>query len=114
MPDFLVNTASSINRTHGAAATVLPSQSRVMVGGQPVALMPDTTTVAGCPFQIPIGTGTKPQPCIKVQWLVPAVRVKIEQKFPLIKTSSGICQSAEQIPQGPPTIVATQLQVKAT
>ena len=37
--------------------------------------MADSYPIAGCPFQIPVGAGTKPQPCIRVQWLAPAVRV---------------------------------------
>jgi hypothetical protein len=113
MPGFLVHFGATILCTHGASATIAPSQQRVRVAGNFVAVLADTTTVAGCPFQIPIGTGTKPQPCVKIQWLVPAVRVKVNQQFVLVQSSSGICQSAEQIPQGPPTIAATQVQVKA-
>ena len=62
----------------------------------------DLTTVAGCPFQVPVGAGTKPQPCVKVQWPVPATRVKVDGQPVLLQTSTGLCQSAEQIPQGPP------------
>jgi hypothetical protein len=32
----------------------------------------------------------------------------------LIQTSTGICQSVEQIPQGSPTITVTQTRVVAT
>lgn len=113
MPGFIVQVGASINCTHGAAATVVPSQPRVKVGGQFAAVLPDTTTVAGCPFQIPVGAGTKPQPCVKVQWTVPAVRVKANQQFVLVQSSTGLCLSAEQIPQGPPIIAATQVRVKA-
>lgn len=114
MPGFIVQIGATINCTHGASATVVPSQPRVKVGGQFVAVLPDTTTVAGCPFQVPIGTGTKPQPCVKIQWTVPATRVKANQQFVLVQSSSGLCQSAEQIPQGSPIIASTQVQVKAT
>ena len=114
MADYLVHVSASINCTHGGSATIVPSQQRVKVEGNFVALLTDTTTVAGCSFQVPVGAGTKPQPCMKIQWLVPAIRVKVNQQFPLIKTSNGICQSAEQIPQGPPTIASTQVRVKAT
>lgn len=113
MPDFLAHVGASITCTHGGNATIVPSQQRVRVASQFVAVLADTTTVAGCPFQVPIGTGTKPQPCVKIQWLVPALRVKVNKQFALIKTSSGACQSAEQMPQGTPTIAATQVQVKA-
>lgn len=113
MPGFIVQIGATINCTHGAAATIAPSQVRVKVGGQPAAVLPDVTTVAGCPFQIPIGTGTKPQPCVKIQWTVPATRVKVNQQFVLVQSSMGLCQSAEQIPQGAPIIAATQVRVKA-
>lgn len=113
MPGFLVHVSASINCTHGAKATVVPSQQRVRVAGNFVAVLADNTTVAGCPFQVPVGAGTKPQPCIRIQWLVPATRVKVNQQFALVQSSSGLCLSAEQIPQGPPVIASTQTQVKA-
>ena len=68
--------------------------------------MADLWTVAGCPFQIPIGTGTKPQPCIKILWTVPAARVLINGTPALLATSAGIGQSVEQIPQGPAVVSA--------
>ena len=113
MPGFIVQIGASVNCSHSAPATIVPSQAQVKVGGAFAAVLPDTTTVAGCPFQIPIGTGTKPQPCVKVQWTVPATRVKAGGNFVLVQSSNGICQSAEQIPQGPPVIASTQVQVKA-
>ena len=112
MPGFLVTTASSVQCPHAARATISSSNVRVKAGGTPVALQSDVTTVAGCPFQVPIGTGTKPQPCITVRWLVPATRVRVGGTPILLQSSSGLCQSAEQIPQGPPTIVQTQTRVK--
>jgi len=30
----------------------------------------------------------------------------------LLQTSPGLCQSAEQIPAGPPTVIAGQVRVK--
>jgi hypothetical protein len=79
-----------------------------------VATIGDNYSVAGCPFQIPIGTGTKPQPCVSLRWIAPAVRVKVGGQPVVLQASSGICQSAEQIPQGPPTVVSTQMRVKGT
>ena len=71
-------------------------------------------TIAGCPFQIPIGTGTKPQPCVKVQYTVPATRVQVLGSPVVLSTSVGLCQSAEQIPQGAPIVSAVQPRVIAT
>lgn len=96
---------------HGGMATTISSNTRVKVSGMYVATLSDTTTVAGCAFTIP---PSKPQPCVKVQWLVPAVRVKVMSNPILLQSSTGLCQSAEQIPQGPPNIVSTQFRVKGT
>jgi uncharacterized Zn-binding protein involved in type VI secretion len=59
---------------HGGQVSTIPSSTRVLVGGQPVATMGDTFLVAGCAFTVP---PSKPQPCVKVQWLVPATRVTV-------------------------------------
>jgi hypothetical protein len=114
MPGFLLHVGATINCPHGAQASIVSTNQRVKVNGMAVALFNDVTTVAGCPFQVPIGTGTKPQPCVKVQWLVPATRVKVMGQFVLLQASSGLCQSPEQIPQGPPLLVTTQMRVTGT
>ena len=109
MPGELVQVGATIQCPHGGQATIAPTNQRVKAGGAPVALVNDMTTVAGCPFTVP---GPKPQPCIKVQWLVPAMRVKVMGQPVLLKDSSGLCQSPEQIPQGPPSVQVTQIRVK--
>jgi hypothetical protein len=96
---------------HGGQVTVTSSNTRVLVGGTPVATMADTCTVAGCAFTVPPG---KPQPCVRVQWLVPAARVLVTGQPALLQTSSGLCLSAEQIPQGPPSVVTTQPRALGT
>jgi uncharacterized Zn-binding protein involved in type VI secretion len=107
MPDLLYHVGATAICPHSGQVTVASTNSRVLVSGQPVATMGDTFMIAGCPFTI----GPKPQPCIKVQWLMPATRVFINGQAAILKTSTGICQSAEQIPQGPPTVAATQTRV---
>ena len=92
---------------HGGQVSAIPSTPRVLLGGQPAVTMSDTFLVAGCVFTIP---PAKPQPCIKVQWLVPAARVLMGGKPALLSTSSGLCQSAEQIPGGPPSVTVTQVR----
>jgi hypothetical protein len=108
---FLLHVGATINCPHGGQASITSTNQRVKVNGMAVALVNDLTTVAGCAFQVPIGTGTKPQPCVKVQWTVPATRVKVMGQFVLLQSSSGLCQSAEQIPQGPPLVATTQTRV---
>ena len=118
MPGFLLHVGAVMQCTHAAPATIPPSQPRVLVMGQPVATMPGIITVAGCPFQIPVGPGTKPQPCVKVQWTMPAVRLMFSGQPALLQPSpgpgAGICQSIEQIPQGPPIVSVVQSRVIGT
>lgn len=108
MPGTLFHVGAQATCLHGAPITAITSNSRVLVSGQPVTTVADQYTIAGCPFIVPIG---KPQPCVTVRWLVPASRVMINGQPAILQTSTGLCQSAEQIPQGPPTVVATQTRV---
>lgn len=112
MPGNLLHVGATVQCPHAASVNATASNVRVKVDGQAVVTLSDTFTVAGCPFQVPIGTGTKPQPCVKVQWLVPATRVRVNGQQALLQSSSGICQSAEQIPQGAPNVVRTQTKVR--
>lgn len=111
MPGPLFHVGATAICPHAGQVQVISTNTRVMVNGMPVATMGDTYLVAGCPFTVPPG---KPQPCVKVQWLVPATRVFVNGQPAILQTSTGLCQSAEQIPQGPPTIVATQPRVVGT
>ncbi len=111
MPGYLLHVGATAICPHGGQVSIISSNTRVLVSSQPVATLNDTFLVAGCAFTIPVG---KPQPCIKVQWLVPATRVKVGGQPVILQASTGLCQSAEQIPQGPPNVLVTQLRVKGT
>lgn len=111
MPGFLFHVGAQAMCPHGGQVTAIPSSPRVLVGGQPVTTIGDNYMVAGCAFTVPPG---KPQPCLRVQWLVPATRVMVNHQPAILQSSSGLCQSPEQIPQGPPTVVMTQVRVKGT
>ena len=114
MADPLLHVGASVLCPHGGQVTISTPNARVIVGGQPVATFADSDTIAGCPFQVPTPGGPKPQPCIRIQWTRPAQRVIISGQPALLQTSSGICLSAEQIPQGPPNIVATQPRARGS
>jgi hypothetical protein len=114
MPGFIVHMGAGIQCPHGAQASIMAPSPRVKVAGNAVALLSDPTTIAGCPFQVPVGAGTKPQPCVTARWLVGSTRVKVMGQPVVLQTSGGICQSAEQIPAGPPTVNTTQTRVTAT
>ena len=115
MPGLLMHANAVCQCTHAAPATIVPTQARVLVSGQPVATMTSQIMVAGCPFTLPL---PKPQPCITIKWLMPSVRVLVLAQpamlVPAPGPGPGLCQSAEQIPQGPPIVSAVQLRVIAT
>ncbi|MCG8689350.1 MAG: hypothetical protein MI892_31040 [Desulfobacterales bacterium] len=112
MPGPIYHVGAAGMCPHGGQMTTAPGNPRVLVSGQPVATMADVSTIAGCPFNIP--AIPKPQPCVTVQWLTPATRVTAGGTPVLLQTSSGLCKSAEQIPQGPPIITTNQARVIAT
>jgi hypothetical protein len=114
MPGPILHVGAVVTCTHGAPAQTVPGSPRVMLSGQPAATMADTFPVAGCPFQIPVGAGTKPSPCMQVRWTVPATRVMVNGSPVVTAASTGLCLSPEQAPQGPPIPSAFQPRVVAT
>jgi hypothetical protein len=118
MPGFLLHVNAVMTCIHVVGqAKIAPVQARVLVSGQVVATIPPglpTIAVAGCPFTIP---GPKPQPCVTVRWSMPTTRVMVmglpAMVAPAPGPGPGICQSAEQIPQGAPIVGAMQARVFA-
>ena len=110
MPGLLYHVGAQAMCPHGGQITTTSANVRVLVSGQPVATVSDVSLIAGCAFNV----SSKPQPCIKVQWLGPAMRVLVGGQPALLQTSPGLCMSAEQIPQGPPMVVAGQMRVMGT
>lgn len=111
MPGPVVHVGAVGMCPHAGPLSIVSSNSRVLVSGMPVATVADQFIVAGCVFTVP---GPKPQPCVAARWLTPATRVLVNGTPPVLQSSTGLCTSAEQIPQGPPAIVSTQPRVSAT
>jgi len=110
MPDLALHVNATVMCPHGGQANASSSNLRVKVSGMAMASVADQFMIAGCAFMV----GNKPQPCVKINWVVPALRVKVNDSAVLLQSSTGLCQSAEQAPQGPPSATATQLRVKGT
>jgi hypothetical protein len=104
MSGNLLHVNATVKCPHGGTAGSQPAQSRVLVSGQPVATVADLYTITGCPFTV----GNKPQPCVTIRWLVPSGRITVNGSPALEQATPAICQSAEQIPQGPPVITVIQ------
>jgi hypothetical protein len=107
MPLPVLTLSTQANCPHAAKASFLATSSKVLIDGTPAMLQGDQVLVAGCPFTVPSG---KPQPCIKANLIMQAVKIKIESKGVIVQSPADMCESAEQIPQGP--VVYAQVQTK--
>ena len=95
---------------HGGPINTISANVRVLVSGMPVATLADQSLVAGCAFNV----AGAPQPCVRVQWVVPALRVLVNGQPALLQTSVGLCLGPTQAPQGPAVITANQPRVIGT
>jgi hypothetical protein len=107
MPGPLFHAGAVALCPHGGQVAAIPTTPRVLVSGMPVVTMADPALVAGCLFFV----GPKPQPCVRVQWLMPAARVKIMGIPVILAPGPGLCLSIEGIPGGPPVVVTVQPRV---
>jgi hypothetical protein len=110
MPTPIAHVGAAAQCPHGGPVTFIPSAPRVLVSGMPVATLPDQAMVAACVFNV----SGAPHPCLRVQWILPALRVKANLVPVILQTSAGLCLAADQAPQGPPIISATQPRVLGT
>ncbi|MBO0655503.1 hypothetical protein J1792_22805 [Streptomyces triculaminicus] len=104
MSGNLLHVNATVTCPHGARATVLPAQARVVVSGNFAASVADQYTVTGCPFTVV----NKPQPCVTIRWVAPSTRIRINGSPAVLRSSTGLCQSPEQVPQGPPNVSVVQ------
>ena len=116
MPGFPLTIATTASCFHQAPALIAPSQSAVLILGQPAATAAGQISVVGCPFTV----GPKYQPSVLIRWTMVSTKVLVQGKPliliqpPGVGIGPGICQSAEQIPQGVPTVKANQIKVFVT
>jgi hypothetical protein len=113
MPGFLLHVGAAVQCFHAAPATGMTTNVRVFLGTQPAVTADELWSVAGCLFQIPVGAGTKAQPCVTIRW-APATRVFINGRPAVVQMpgpGQGVCLPAEQVPQGAPVISALQPRV---
>lgn len=101
----VLTTASTVMCPHGGTVSLTTANALAKADGAPMLLMSEEHSVSGCPFQVPIPGGTKPQPCVTVRWTSGAAQLRVNGTPVLLQSSSGLCFSAEQIPQGAPMVV---------
>ncbi len=106
-----LTTAAVMTCPHGGTVTATTTNLTTAATGAKLLTIADTFTVSGCAFTLP---GPKPSPCIRVQWIVSDVRVRVGGNATLSQSSVGLCFSPESIPQGTVVISTTQPRVAST
>ncbi len=105
MPTPLFQAGAVATCPHGGQVTTISANTRVLVSGMPVALVTDQFLVAGC--------GSTP-PCVKVQWTVPTAKTLVNGQPAVTALSVGLCIAANGVPNGPATVMSTQLRAVAS
>jgi len=103
----VVTLATRIQCPHMVPGQLMTGTAKVLVDNAPPLVLGDKGTVAGCPFTVPTG---KPQPCTTALLTGVSTKVLAEGKAVLLMNPSDICQSVDQIPQGP--VVWSTIQTK--
>jgi len=110
MPGLMAHVGMVALCPHGGMVVEVPSAPRVLVSGVPAATLADQYPIVGCVFNV----AGAPHPCVRVQWLVPALRVKANLTPLVLQASVGLCLAADQVPQGPPIVSPAQPRVIGT
>ena len=108
MPGFFLHNGALVACPHGGSVSVIACNNRVFVNKQPVATIADSFVVSGCHYVDSVASSQ----CLTVKWLLAAKRVFVNGKNVILSNSVGVCQNANQVPQGPPNVLNTQLRVK--
>ncbi len=104
MPGNLLHVNATVLCPHGGQAAAQPAQTRALVDGQTVTTIADFYTVTGCPFTV----ANKPQPCVTVEWTRGSARLRAGGTPVLLQDSTGVCYSADRVPQGAPMVTVVQ------
>jgi uncharacterized Zn-binding protein involved in type VI secretion len=99
----LLTASSSMMCPHGGMVMATPGSTRASAGA-PILRGSDTFTIAGCAF----APGGAPHPCVSVNWVSTATRVKHGGALGLNQSSVGLCIAGDQAPQGTVLISSTQ------
>ena len=87
MPGPLLHLGATVLCSHGGTATPTAPNPRVLVSGQPTAVMSAPWVVAGCPFNV----GGGPVPCVTGTWVVAATRVMSLGQPVVLMDSQSVC-----------------------
>lgn len=107
MPGFLLHLGAQVQCAHAGTAIPAATNPRVLVSGQPTALLSVPYLIAGCAFPPPpVANG----PCVSAQWLVGSTRVTSTGQPLAILGGAAVC-----VPTGTPLVtVSAQTRALAT
>ena len=112
MPGYLLDAGTTIMCPHGGKVTIPPGKTSVSLGGMPPFVLddfaPPTPVISGCTFNV----SGSPSPCLRIQWSLPATRVKVGSSPVLLSSSIGLCQNAASVPQGTAIVSGFQTKVQ--
>jgi hypothetical protein len=86
VPGFLLHVGATVMCAYAGQAMPTVPNPRVLVSGQPTALIAAPWVIAGCPFVFPA-----PGPCVTAQWVVGSVRVLSNGQPLVIQSGVAIC-----------------------
>jgi hypothetical protein len=109
MPGRMLSKGSQVQCPHGGSATLTTANAKAKASGGYALLESDIHTVSGCAFMI----GTKPSPCIRIEWSVGAGKLTAGGTAVLLESSIGKCYSPEGAPQGVALVVSAEQKVNA-
>lgn len=95
MPGPLLHLGATVLCAHGGSAMPTAPNPRVLVSGQPTAVMSAPYAIVGCPFNV----SGAPVPCVTAQWVVAATRVTSSGQPLVLMDSQAVC-----VPNGTPLL----------
>lgn len=101
----LLNTSTMMMCPHGGTVNAICSNAKAKAGGAYLLRASDTFTIVGCTFNL---GPTTPHPCVRIQWVQPALKSRAVGDFTLTEQSLGLCIAADQAVQGTVQINYTQ------
>lgn len=103
----LLNASSQMMCPHGGTVSAATTNTRTKTGGGYALRSSDTYTISGCPINI---SGVA-HPCVRVQWVQPAMSSRAAGDSALTEESVGLCLAADMAVQGTVMVTFTQSQV---
>jgi hypothetical protein len=104
MAGFLLHVGAIVLCSHAGQALATAPNPRVLVSGQPTALVTAPWAVAGCAL-----AATATPPCVTGQWVLGTLRVTSTGQPLVVQSGQAVC-----VPTGTPLIpVVSQVRVSA-